>query len=552
MNPVEVPVLIVGAGPAGLLGAHLLGSRGVRSLVAEKHAARLDAPKAHALNPRSLEICAAAGLPMGKILAAATPKEQGAHVRMMTALAGREIGALPYERQDEAVRELTPWPLINIEQPKLEVILEEAAAAQPNVDLRRGWEWLDCEQTPDAVTSTLRERATGREIVVRSRHLIGADGANSTVRDRIGIAMEGPPVLQHHTMIHFEADLTPIVGKHPAILYFLFGSSMGVFIAYDIAKTWVLMHPIRPDEAQGEAFTDAKCRDIVRAAVGADVPDLKIKGARGWAMSAQVAERYRSGNAFLAGDAAHRFPPTGGLGLNTGLADIDNLAWKIAAVERGWAGPGILDSYELERRAVAQTNMSQSLTNAMRMFALFEALGCLPGQPADAAALNARLDDPIARARIDAAVVHQKDHFDSLRLQLGYAYGDALKGDADLPVSEFTPKAVAGARLPHVALGDNRSTLDLLDHDSFTLITGPDATAWKTLHTSTPLAVVSEGIDFDAIGWASRMGLTGSGALLVRPDGHILCVAKSVTDAGAVTRALVDYAKPANRTERVA
>ncbi|MBP6013791.1 MAG: FAD-dependent monooxygenase [Alphaproteobacteria bacterium] len=551
MNAVEVPVLIVGAGPVGLLGAHLLGRRGIRTLVAEKHARRLDAPKAHALNPRSLEICAAAGLPMEKIHAAATAKEQGAHVRMMTALAGREIGALPYERQDEAVRELTPWPLINIEQPKFEAILEEAAAAQPNVDLRRGWEWLGCDQAPDAVTSTLRERVTGREIVVRSRYLIAADGANSIVRDRLGIAMEGPAVLQHHLMIHFEADLTSIVGKCPAILYFLFGPGMGVFIAYDIAKTWVLMHPVQPDAAQGEEFTDAKCRDIVRAAVGADIPNLKIKGAGGWAMSAQVADRYRVGNVFLAGDAAHRFPPTGGLGLNTGVADIDNLAWKIAAVGKGWAGPGILDSYEPERRAVAQTNMSQSLTNAMRMFALFEALGCMPGQPVDIAAFNARLDDPIAREKIDAAVAYQKDHFDSLRLQLGYAYGDALKSDADLPVSAFTPKAVAGARLPHVAIDGNRSTLDLLDHDSFTLITGKDAAAWKTLRTLASLKVVSDGIEFAATGWTSRMGLTDSGALLVRPDGHILCVANSVADTGAITRALVDYTKPANVTERI-
>ena len=333
----DVPVLVVGAGPVGLLGARLLARRGLRTVVAEKYAKPLEAPKAHALNPRSLEICAAAGLPMDRIHALATPAAQGAHVRMVATLATQQIGVLPYERQDEAVRSVTPWPLINIQQPRFEAILDEATRGDGLVDVRRGLEWQSCTQDASGIVSVLRDRTTGKEVRLRSRYLVAADGANSDVRRALGIAMEGPEALQHHVMIHFEADLTRVVGDRPAILYFLFGPAAGVFIAYDIARTWVLMHPHDPASTPLESYTATVCRNIVETAVGTAVPDLAIRDVRSWAMSAQVAACYRQGRAFLAGDAAHRFPPTGGLGLNTGIADIDNLAWKIAAVEQGWA-----------------------------------------------------------------------------------------------------------------------------------------------------------------------------------------------------------------------
>lgn len=533
MADLDAQVLVVGAGPVGLLAARLLANRGIRTIIAEKHPSRLEAPKAHALNPRSLEICAAAGLPMNRIHAAATPRHEGAMVRMVATLATQEIGALPYERQDDAVLDLTPFPLINIEQPRFEEILEVALAGDPHVDIRRGLEWLGCSQEQGAVISTLRDRSTGNPVTLRARHVIAADGANSSVRRELAIAMDGPEVIQHHVMIHVEADLRAIVAGRPAILYFLFGPAAGVFIAYDIARTWVLMHPHDPATSPLDSFTPERCRTIVEEAVGAPVPGLVIKGVRSWAMSAQVAERYRSGSVFLAGDAAHRFPPTGGLGLNTGLADVDNLAWKIAAVEQGWAGHGLLDSYESERRAVAQVNMNQSLTNTMRMFTLFQALELMPGQTVDAATFAARLADPQRRAGIEAAVAHQADHFDSLRLQLGYAYGDALREDDSLPVSQFRQKAVAGARLPHLRLPDGRSTLDLVASHGFTLLTGPDNVLWQGMLSKAPMTRVT----LDA-GIAGRLGLSPSGALIIRPDAHILFLAHTSGDIASARTAL--------------
>ena len=235
---IETTVLIVGGGPVGLLGAHLLGRRGVRTLVAEKHLQRLEAPKAHALNPRSLEICAAAGLPMDRIHALATSTAEGGHVRMVETLSRPPIGAIAYERQDAAVRDLTPWPLINIEQPKFEAVIEDAVRATPDATLRRGLEWQEALQLGDQVVSTLLDRTTGETVKVRSRYLVACDGAGSSVRDGVGIAMDGPDGIAHFMMIHFEADLRAVVADHPGILYFLFGPGLnGTLIAYDIGRT---------------------------------------------------------------------------------------------------------------------------------------------------------------------------------------------------------------------------------------------------------------------------------------------------------------------------
>lgn len=549
MNDIEIPVLIVGAGPVGLLGGQLLGKHKIPVLIAEKHLGRLEAPKAHALNPRSLEICAAAGLSMEQIHAVATPTEEGRYVRMVETIAKGDIGSLAYERQDDAVREVTRWPLINIEQPKFEEIVERSVSTMPGVEIRRGLEWLRCDQLGDTVISTLKDRATGAEVKVRSRYLIGADGAGSTVRDGLGIPMDGPESLQTNMMIHFEADLRKFVGNRPAILYFVFGPGPnGVLIAYDVGKTWVFMTPCKPDDTP-ENFTDDVCRNLIQAVVGAPISDLKVKGAKPWVMSAQVARSYRTGNAFLAGDAGHRFPPTGGLGLNTGLADIDNLTWKIAAVENGWAGREILDSYEAERRTIAQTNMGQSLVNAMRIMSVFDALGYAPGQAADPAVFAHRLSDPEARAKVDAAIAFQKDHFDSLRLQLGYAYGGALKDDETLPISEFVPKVALGARLPHAGMHDGRSSLDLVGIQGFTLLCGAKHDAWKTVAqaTTAPVSIAAQGRDFNAASgsWSTQMGLADDGALLVRPDGHILGIFRSAAETGTApaVQAIHDYVK---------
>jgi 2,4-dichlorophenol 6-monooxygenase len=529
MQALEIPILIVGGGPVGMLGAIMLAKRGVSCLVAEKYPSRLDAPKAHALNPRSLEICAAAGLPMEALHAVATSPHEGAHVRMVTSLIGPQIGCLPYERQDEAVRALTPWPLINISQPAFEQVLEGSLKQSNQVTLRKGLQWLECEQMKDRVISTLVDRETGEKIQVNSHYLIAADGASSNVREHLGIPMLGPYALQHNMMIHFEADLRDLLKERPAILYFLFGpGSSRVLIAYDIGKTWVLMHRCEEHETVADFGTEI-CERLIRQAIGCDQPPIQIKNVRPWVMSAQVAQHYAQDRVFLAGDAGHRFPPSGGLGLNTGIADMDNLTWKLAAVEKGLAAPGMLATYESERQGIAQTNMRQSLSNAQRMKVLMDALDYNPDEPETVDHIAQRLADSEHHAVIANAVEHQREHFDSLRLQLGYAYGGTLAHQETLAISEYRPQVVAGARLPHHTLADKRSTLDLIHFTHMTLLCGQD-TPW-TLHShrlGAFVQCVAQGRDYEMAGhFHLLMRLSESGAILVRPDGHILAIADS-------------------------
>lgn len=555
MQTLEVPVLIVGGGPVGMLGAVMLAKRGLSCLVAEKYPNRLDAPKAHALNPRSLEICAAAGLPMKALHAVATPPHEGAHVRMVTSLVGPQIGCLPYERQDDAVRALTPWPLINISQPAFEQVLEESLRQLKQVTLRKGLQWLGCEQLQGQVLSTLLDRESGEKLQVISRYLIAADGASSPVREHLGIPMCGPYALQYNMMIHFEADLRELLKERPAILYFLFGpGSNRVLIAYDIGKTWVLMHRCEAHETVAD-FGPEICQRLIRQAIGSDKPPIQIRHVRPWVMSAQVAQHYAQDRVFLAGDAGHRFPPSGGLGLNTGVADMDNLTWKLAAVEKGLAAPGLLESYESERQGIAQTNMAQSLRNAQRMKVLMDVLAYNPDMPETVSHITQRLADDQYRSPIAEAVEYQREHFDSLRLQLGYAYGDALKDEQGMPINEFRPQAIAGARLPHHTLADGRSTLDLLHFSDMSLLCG-DHSPW-TKHgdrLGPHVHCVAQGREYAMQGSCPvAMGLSESGALLVRPDGHILAVAQNFSESAVqhLASSLKAYLHRSNAPESV-
>ena len=210
--------LIVGAGPVGLMMAILLARQGVASLVVERYRTRHGAPKAHALNPRTLEICRAVGLDVEAMVRRATPVEDGNWVRFMTTLSGSDIGVLPYERQDDAVRNVTPTPLINLAQPLFEDFLLDMAARSPLIEVRRGVGWISCRQDRHAVVSTLEDVETRERTSVSSRYLIGADGAGSAVRQQLAIPMVGDSEPQPFITVHFAANLRPLVKERPGIL----------------------------------------------------------------------------------------------------------------------------------------------------------------------------------------------------------------------------------------------------------------------------------------------------------------------------------------------
>ncbi len=521
--------LIVGAGPVGLMTAVLLARQGLRSVIIERFKTRHGAPKAHALNPRTLEICRSMGFDMEALKCRATPAGDGGWVRFVTTLAGEEIGVMPYERQDEQVREVTPTPLINLAQPLFEDFLLAEVARSPLIELRRGLGWVGCEQEGEAVTSLLEDTETQERTRVATRYVIGADGAGSAVRRALGVEMVGDSASQAFITIHFAANLRDVVGSRPGILYWIMQPPhTGVLIAYDIEHNWCMLYPHDPSVTPRDSFTPEMCEQILRHAIGGGEHDIDIKHVLPWALMSQVAVRYRSGQVFLVGDAAHRFPPTGGLGLNTGLQDAHNLAWKIAAVEQGRASDALLDSYHTERHAVAVTNSAQSYKNAQRILKLQLALKS--GDADDAGALRRRLADPVAQADIQAQVANQREHFDSLALQLGFVYGP--DGTDIVDVSDFRPQLVVGGRMPHAWLERDGTTvplLDLLDDRRFTLLLGQDRASrldHAGLFSSAPVKMVIEGVDFDDPHGALRRfaDLAGGAAVLVRPDGHVAAI----------------------------
>lgn len=524
----HLTALVVGAGPVGLMTAIMLARQGLRSTIIERFETRHGAPKAHALNPRTLEICRSIGLDTEAMQRAATPMKDGGWVRFVTTLAGEEIGVMPYERQDEQVREVTPTPLINLAQPLFEDFLLEQVAQSPLIELRRGIDWIGCTQTDDGVTSVLEEVKTGHRTAASARYVIGADGAGSVVRRELGIEMVGDSASQAFITIHFGANLRDVAGDRPAILYWIMQPPYaGVLIAYDIESRWCMLYPHDPAATPPGGFTPEVCKQIVQHAIGRDGDEIEIRHVLPWTLMSEVADRYRVGRVFLVGDAAHRFPPTGGLGLNTGLQDAHNLVWKIAAIEQGWASDRLLDSYQVERQAVAVTNSAQSYKNAQRILKLQMALKSEGGDDADA--LLRRLRDPAAQADIQRQIANQREHFDSLALQLGFTYGSDGQDYAD--VSDFRPQLVVGGRMPHAWLQRDGAViplLDLLDDRGFTLLVGQRHADGRPGAGSlgVPVRPVVEGVDFvDPDGSLRRFADLGKGAaILVRPDGHVSAI----------------------------
>ncbi len=537
MKTIDVPVLVVGAGPVGVAAGILLAQHGLEARIVERHGAPHRAPQAHVVNPRTLEICRALGVDLEAIRARATPVADGGRVRWVTTVTGHELGSLPYERQDDGVLDFTPTPLANISQHLFEPILLDRLAREPRVSLNRRHQWESCELDADGVTSTVRDLAADTTYTIRSKYLLACDGAGSRVRARVGIDLIGPERIQSFVMIHFEAALRRQVAERPAILYWVLDpNATGAFVAHDIDRTWVFMHPYDPDRESLADFGEARCRSIVHSALGSSEVPLTVKTVGTWTMTAQVADRYGEGRVFLLGDAAHRFPPSGGLGLNTGIQDAHNLVWKIRAVEDGLAAASLLESYETERKPVAQRNAEQSFLNAMKLTEVIEAAG-LSGDPERDHARVALLAAPgPERDQLAASLANQQDHFDMLGLQLGFSYdAGALIADGSPklepanPVRELLPTTRPGSRLPHAWLeraGTRISSLDLIAHDRFTLLHDATATGWAAAVAALAhpwLGAVAIGGEIrDGEGhWARVREIDGDGAILVRPDGHV-------------------------------
>lgn len=565
-----VDVLIVGAGPTGLMCALLLARLGIASVVLERNPVTDEHPKAHELNARSVEILREVGIGEEDLAREASPVEDGSRVLFCRCI-NEEIGRIdlmsdPARREKYKTHLRQTLPYFNLSQSEFEKLLIAKARTSPLIDLRFGHLWEASDEAADGIVSRIGGEASYRVV---SRYLLGCDGASSRVRRGIGIEMDGPAEIQTFVNAYFRLDLRDRIQTPAKLFWILHPQHAGTLIAHHIERRWVYAVPIYEPWQSPEDFTPEVLRARIQGALGFKVPGLEIVSTSTWRMTAQVAQRFRSGRAFLVGDAAHRFPPTGGLGMNTGIADAHNLCWKLAAVLRGAAGDALLDTYETERRPVAQRNCEESQRNFEKVFEVIEALGLsrdapkllarimgsramrmLPGAirnglhraiavPAEILIRGARRPGR-ARDRMLAAIADQVGHFDRLGLDIGYRYEiGALVPDNGPPapdpggVSDYVPSCAPGARLPHAWIavdGKRRSTHDLIGFEKFTLLTGPAKRSWADAARTAAQAfgITLETIIVDDPEWTRLSGVSGGCALLVRPDGHIAWRANDV------------------------
>jgi putative polyketide hydroxylase len=352
----EVPVLVVGGGPAGLTTAVTLARHGVDVLLAERRREPSGLPRATVISTRSMELLRSWGLEQ-EILAGGIDVEWLMRECRTLAEAGSgtslQVG-LPFREQATMISPTAP---ACVPQDHLEPVLLRHLRTLPDARVALGTEVVDVSDRPDGVQATLRDLTTGETRLVRARYLVATDGAHSATRAGLGIAMHGPDQLVHSANVLFHAPLWSVLGEHRYGIYFVaIPGAAGVFVPAGRGDRWVYgVHTEAPAELTADDF-------IRRIRLGAGVADLRPRIVRTGAFSfaAQLAERFRQGSVFLAGDAAHRVSPRGGTGMNTAIHDGYDLGWKLAWVLRGWAGPDLLDSYELERRPVAEHNTIRS------------------------------------------------------------------------------------------------------------------------------------------------------------------------------------------------
>ncbi|KAK2389322.1 2,4-dichlorophenol 6-monooxygenase [Trifolium repens] len=547
-----LPVLIIGAGPVGLVLSILLTKLGINCTVLEKNKAFSKHPQAHFINNRSMEIFRKIDGLVEEIQRSQPPVDLWRKFVYCTSLSGSILGSVDHIQPQDLEHVISPVSVAHFSQYKLTMLLLKQLenlgfqtcapeSSEGNMQFREkkilmGHECVSIDTSNDFITVTASSVNNGKHIEknIRCNILIGADGAGSTVRKLVGIDMRGEKDLQKLVSVHFLSKRLGqfLLKENPGMLFFIFNTeAIGVLVAHDLRQgEFVLQIPFYPPQQTIEDFSPKACEKLINKLVGREFGDVDVIDIKPWIMHAEVAERFVCcGNRIiLAGDAAHRFPPAGGFGMNTGIQDAHNLAWKVASVIKGIAPTSMLNTYDMERRPISVFNTRLSLENYRAAMSVPSTLGLNPtvantvhkviingvGSILPSGLQRLALDGifAIGRAQLSESVLNESNPLGSSRLaklrhifeegkslqlqfpaeDLGFRYlqGAVMPESSDVESSpqvptgrrrDYIPSAQPGCRLPHMFVRVNPiskemvSTHDLVSGDKveFVLIIAP-------------------------------------------------------------------------------
>jgi 2-polyprenyl-6-methoxyphenol hydroxylase-like FAD-dependent oxidoreductase len=505
-EPRETQVLISGGGLVGLSAAMFLARHGVASLVVERLKETSQLPRAAFFHMRTIELFREAGIEAAVREQSEREFTPDGQVVAVESLTGRQLAAF-IPSLNEGVAQVSPCRRLFVTQPGLEPILRRRAE-DGGASVMTGHELAGAKQSNDRVHCTIKNVETGEEQHVNAQYVLCAEGGHSRLREQLGIIMDGRGIFSRSLTIYFKADLSPYLrGRNLSIIYVVNPTLSGFFRMDKRSQRGffavnVLGNAVTGSNIQEDASTDIsedRLIELVRIAAGAPDLAVEIEGAARWRCTADLARRYRDDRIFLAGDAAHLMPPTGGFGGNTGVHDAHNLAWKLALVLKGVADPALLDTYEMERQPVGHFTVEQAYTRYVTRTAPY---------------LGAKDYQPVAN---------------DFEIELGYRYRSvAVAAETDEP---STSSGLPGCRAPHIwleRLDGPVSTIDLFGK-GFVLLTTEHGRAWSDAASAAANAFPGLALQTHVIGspdlkdsnnsFANAYGVGESGAMLIRPDG---------------------------------
>ncbi len=560
MTRIDVPVLIVGGGGAGLTASMLLSQLGVETLLVSALPTTSVLPKAHVLNQRAMEIFTDVGV-AAEIYRRGTPPEQMRYSAYYVGLAGpdpaygRQLGRM--ESWGGGGLDLD-WAAAsacrqtNLPQIRLEPILKARAEALAPGRIKFNTELLGLEQDADGVTAMVRDKTSGTDSVVRARYLVACD-AGRTVGRKLGVELQGARDVMRIVSVYMTADLSRWARDPDVLIRWLWVPRRGVFATLvpmgpdhwgPQSEEWVFHLNYENDDTR--AIDDAQVIADMKDTLGLPDLDAKVHVISRWAFEGILADRFQVGRVFMVGDAAHRHPPTGGLGLTSAVHDAHNLCWKLAAVLAGHAGEDLLATYEAERRPVDGRNVQRSMENGMNHVVVGQAMGFERGASAEdnLAGLKRALGDAPAdvahRRRALAAIATQSMEFREHNVEYGQRYASSAIIDDGTPeppalddIRLYVPSTRPGAPLPHAEVEDldgaRHALMSLVQPGQFLLIAGEDGGRWcaaacQLAETAgVPLRAVRIGhLDGDyrdpRCTWLRHRQIGPEGAVLIRPD----------------------------------